>query len=103
MTFRSDFNDTLDPAIRDVLGEPAVWTPDGGSATPIVGIFEAEYFELSGDVAGVDSSAPAFIALGADVPLVAIGDALVFNTVSYIIVSVQPDGTGHTAMRLEEQ
>lgn len=103
MTFRADFNSILDPLVRDKLGESAVWTPDGGSAASIVGLFEAEYFEIPGEEAGVDSSVPVFFALEADVPTVAIGDGLVHEAIAYIIVSVQPDGTGIVVMRLEQQ
>jgi len=89
--FAEDLTPFFDPA---GLGVAASYTPAGGAAKTINGVFEDEYVEInSGDV-GVEGSGPKFICAAADVSGVKQGDALVINSVSYTVSEVQPDGAG---------
>lgn len=61
----------------------------------------ADFVEVGDSGAGVESSAPTFLARTADVVGVAFGTVVELDNVQYVVRGVQPDGTGMTALRLE--
>jgi Phage Head-Tail Attachment len=79
----------------------AEWTPSGGSAATIAGIFNDEYFEDVGGPVGVEGSQPVFVCAAASVPGVDQGDAIVIDSKTYSIINVRPDGTGIVDLILE--
>lgn len=87
----------------DEFGVAATYTPNGGDPVTVNGIFDNEYEEVGfGDV-GLESSSPAFTCRESDVTGVAQGDALVINSVNYLIRNPQPDATGMVVLILEKQ
>jgi len=88
----------------DDFGVAATYTPSGGAASTVNGIFDNDFIEIdAGGGVGVAMQQPRFHCRTADVSSAAEGDALVVNTISYIIRIVQDDGTGMTMMVLEKQ
>lgn len=88
----------------DDFGVAATYTPSGGAASTVNGIFDNDFIEIdAGGGVGVAMQQPRFHCRTADVSAAAEGDALAINTVSYIIRIVQDDGTGMTMMVLEKQ
>lgn len=88
----------LDP---DEFGATASYTPAGGQAASIVGIFDNEYVGVDLD-AGVpiESRRPTFLVRAADVPAVAHDDALTVDGTDYVVAGVEPDGTGFVKLVL---
>ncbi len=87
----------------DDFGVTASYTPAGGAASSVKGIFDNEYFETdAGGEVAIALQQPMFHCRTADVSGVAEGDAIVINTVNYTIRNVRPDGTGLTMLILEE-
>lgn len=80
----------------------ATYTPDGGSASTISGIFDDEYVEVDGQNVGIASNMPVFQCKTSDVISASDGDALVVNAVNYTIRVVKHDGTGMTILMLEK-
>jgi hypothetical protein len=88
----------------DDFGVAATYTPSGGVASTVNGIFDNDFIEIdAGGGVGVAMQQPRFHCRTADVSTAAEGDAIVINTVSYIIRIVQDDGTCMTMMVLEKQ
>lgn len=86
----------------DDFGTAASYTPSGGVAATINGIFDNDFIEVdAGGGVGVALQQPRFLCRTADVSSAAEGDALVINTVNYTIRIVQDDGTGITTLVLE--
>jgi len=87
----------------DDFGVAATYTPSGGSAATVNGIFDHEYFaaDAGGSVA-VAIEQPRFLCRTADVSSAAEGDALTVNATNYTIKVVEDDGTGITNLVLEE-
>jgi Phage Head-Tail Attachment len=79
----------------------AEWTPTGGSASTVAGIFNDQYFEDVGGPVGVEGSQPVFVCAAASVPNVAQGDTIAVNGKTYSIVNVRPDGTGIVDLIIE--
>lgn len=85
------------------FGVEATFTPSGGSASTIEGIFDNEYLAIDGDgQVAVAGTTPVFHCKTADVAN-AYGGTLVVNSTTYNIVEVKPDGTGTTMLILEDQ
>ena len=93
----SEFYNTDDFAVN------ATYTPQGGSASTITGIFDEEYQLIDAGSVGVSGSTPVFECASSSVPAAAPGDTLVVNAVTFLVVEVQPDGTGVTVLILEKQ
>jgi hypothetical protein len=88
----------------DEFGVSATYTPDGGVASTVQGIFDNGYSGVDvGAGAQVASTDPRFLCRSEDVSGVADGDTLVVSSVTYIIRTPMPDGTGFTELQLEEQ
>ena len=87
----------------DDFGVAASYTPAGGSASTVNGIFDNEYFatDAGGEVAFALQQ-PMFHCRTADVPSAAEGDAIRVSGVDYTVRNVRPDGTGMTMLMLEE-
>lgn len=86
----------------DDFGVAATYTPSGGAASTINGIFDNDFIEA--DAGGGVTFAlqqPRFHCRTADVSAAAEGDALVVSGVNYTIRIVQDDGTGMTMLVLE--
>lgn len=79
------------------------YTPAGGASVSLKGIFDEAYFEQSGafDVSGNQPQIMFETASLASAP--AYGDAVCINETPFLIVEVQPDGTGITTLKLEKQ
>lgn len=86
----------------DDFGSAATYTPSGGSASTINGIFDKDYaLAAIGDGVGVGSNDPRFICRTSDVSSAANGDTIVVNSVTYTVRNVEDDGTGITTLELE--
>ena len=84
--------------------DPASYTPAGGSATDLPGVFD-EPFDLAmdgGGGPGIGSSLPQFQCRTSDVASDPTGDTLVVDGVTYRIARHEPDGTGMTILFLEQ-
>ena len=94
---RSIFFDTND------FGVSATYTPSGGTASTISGLFdnEAEDIATGGDIDLV-FTIPIFTCKTSDVVSAAFGDALVVNSTTYAIRKVEADAQGVTRLTLEE-
>lgn len=93
----TEFFDTSDHATA------VTYTPSGGSATEINGIFDNNFMEIEDDIAGVESSIPMLTCRTSDVSSAAHGDTIINGAITYNIVGVHPDGTGVTILMLEAQ
>ena len=81
--------------------EAATWTPAGGSATAIRGIFDRNSdVQDIGAMIEMDGVAAMLNVSPEDVPGVARGDVVVVRNVTYQIVGIEPDGTGRTMLVL---
>ena len=86
----------------DDFGVAATYTPSGGAAVTVNGIFDNDFIEVeTGAGVGVALQQPRFQCRTADVSTAVEGDALVINAVNYTIRIVQDDGTGMTVLVLE--
>jgi len=80
----------------------ATYTPTGGSAATVNGIFDNGYSEVDmGGQVAVASTDPQFTCATSDVSGAAEGDALTVSSVDYTVRRVEPDGTGVTVLFLE--
>ncbi len=88
----------------DDFGVAATYTPAGGAASTVNGIFDNDFVEVDtgGSVAFAQQQAT-FMCRTADVSAAAEGDAIVIGGENYIVRIVQPDGTGMTNLILELQ
>ena len=88
----------------DDFAVDATFTPVGGTASTVKGIFDKEYLEMeSGGSVAFAINQPRFVCATSDVSTAAEGDAIVISETDYKIVVVQEDGTGPTTLVLEEQ
>ena len=83
-------------------GSAATITIDG-SGSSIDVIFNKEFFEIPGNEVGVQSSQPMFYCRSSDVTNVEQGDTIQVDSITYNIVSVEPDNTGVTVLIGETQ
>lgn len=85
----------------DEFAVSATYTPAGGAAATVNGIFDNGYDEPALGLAGIAARGPAFTCRAADVAANPEGDALVVNGTAYTIAVAEPDGTGVTVLRLK--
>ena len=82
----------------DDFATASSYTPSGGSASTVNGLFDNEFFEvdpLSG--VGVVSAQARFICTTADLPNgAAAGDAITIDSTAYTVRVIQPEGTDIT-------
>ena len=100
MAFVEDFSDFYN---TDDFAVTVTYTPQGGSASTITGIFDDEYQLIDAGEVGVSGTSPVFECPTASVPDAATGDTLIINAVTYLVVEAQPDSTGVTVLILEKQ
>jgi hypothetical protein len=87
----------------DDFGVAATYTPTGGSASTVNGIFDNDIIEVdAGGNVPMAVRQPRFLCRTNDVSDAAEGDALVVNATSYTIRVVDHDGTGMTVLALEK-
>lgn len=87
----------------DDFGTAATYTPVGGAASTVNGIFDNPQASRNAtDLLDITIPAPQFVCRTSDVANVAEGDSLVVSGVSYIIRVTLTDGTGVTTLLLEK-
>lgn len=87
----------------DDFGTAATYTPVGGAASTVNGIFDNDIVEVdAGGNIPMAIRQPRFLCRTQDVSDAAEGDALVVNSVNYTIRVVDHDGTGMTTLALEK-
>ena len=87
----------------DDFGSAATYTPNGGSAATVNGIFDNDFVEVdAGGGVGIALQQPRFVCRTADVSTASEGDAIIISAVNYTIRIVQDDGTGMTTLVLEK-
>lgn len=85
-------------------GVSATYTPTGGSASTITGIFDNDIQEVdAGGTATFAVEIPRFLCRTTDTSSAAEGDAIVIDSVTYSVLTVIRDGQGMTELRLEQQ
>lgn len=95
--------DILDFFELDDFADSATYTPTGGSASTVLGIFDAPQASRNAtDMLDITISAPQFVCRTADVSNAADGDTIVIRTVSYRVRVVLTDGTGVSTLLLEK-
>jgi len=85
------------------FGLAGTYTPNGGSASTVNGIFDKPSSSIpldTGEV-DVDSNTPTFLCETSDVASAASGDTLTVSSVGYTVIGVQEDGQGMTNLVLE--
>jgi len=94
-------------ALRSIMladfGVSVTYTPSGGSASTITGIFDHEYQAVQGggEVAFAVEQ-PKVLVRTSDVSSAAEGDTVVIAGVTYTVTVVMIDGTGFTDLALEK-
>jgi|TARA_R110000803_G_scaffold51256_2_gene106035 hypothetical protein len=83
------------------FADEATYTPAGGSAATVAGIFDKDYSLADFGSMGVGSNDPRFSCQTSDVPAAASGDQIVVRSITYLIRHVENDGTGITNLVLE--
>lgn len=78
-----------------------VWPDLSSKARSAVLIFDADYVELVGVEARIDSNKPMAIGRTSDLTDVERGTMIQRGSDEYKVVDVQPDGTGMTLLELE--
>ena len=89
----------------DEFGLTASYTPTGGSASDIDGIFDNGYLATSvgGESVGIQNAVAAFTCRSADLPGgAADGDAIEISGTAYIVRQIEPDGQGMSRLVLEK-
>jgi hypothetical protein len=87
----------------DDFGVAATYTPTGGSASTVNGIFDNDIVEVdAGGNVQMAIRQPRFLCRTSDVSSAADGDALNVNSTAYTIRVVDHDGTGMTVLALEK-
>ena len=96
-------NDAERDALLLDFGTNATYTPTGGVAVTVRGIFDEPYSAADlGGFADFSTLNPSFITKTAAVASADYGDAITINSVDYIIREVMPDGVGFTTFTLEK-
>lgn len=102
MVFTEDLSGFFRSADFAVLG---TYTPSGGSATPVYGIFD-NVFSEDLQVAG---SLPVFECSAADIATLSVDDLLTISgtlnaafDADYFVRTIRPDGTGVSVLTLEK-
>lgn len=95
--------DILDFFELDDFADAATYTPIGGSASTVLGIFDNPQASRNAtDLIDVTIPAPQFVCRTVDVPNAADGDAIVIRSVSYLVRVSLNDGTGVSTLLLEK-
>lgn len=95
--------DILDFFALDDFAETATYTPVGGAASTVQGIFDAPQASRNAtDMLDITIPAPQFVCRTVDVPNAADGDAIVIRSTNYQVRVVLADGTGVSTLLLEK-
>lgn len=95
--------DILDFLDVDDFADTATYTPVGGSAAYVVGIFdEPQASRGATEMVDVTIPSPQFVCRTADVPSAADGDEIIIRLVTYTVRVVLTDGTGVSTLLLEK-
>lgn len=95
--------DLLDFFELDDFADSAIYTPAGGSASTVLGIFDNPQASRNAtDMMDITIPAPQFVCRTVDVPNAADGDAIVIRSTSYLVRVVLTDGTGVSTLLLEK-
>lgn len=87
----------------DDFGSAATYTPVGGTASTVNGIFDNDIVEVdAGGNIPMAIRQPRFLCRTQDIANAVEGDALVVNSTNYTIRVVDHDGTGMTTLVLEK-
>lgn len=89
------FSEDLTPFFADFAVPATLQAVDVANGV----IFDRAYLEAVGNYA--EGTGPVALAILADMPAVAQGQALVLNATTYTVRGVEPDGTGLVLLRLE--
>lgn len=85
------------------FGSAATYTPIGGTASTVNGIFDNDIVEVdAGGNIPMAIRQPRFLCRTQDIADAVDGDALVVNSTNYTIRVVDHDGTGMTTLVLEK-
>ena len=98
----TDFSAHVRRILSSGVSEDATWTPSGGAATPVRGVFSSPFSNT--DLGGIQigGDLPTFRIMGVDVVGIASGDALAVHGGSYRVAGVEPDGNaGDILLRWE--
>ena len=77
------------------------WTPAGGQATSVQGLFTDSFNGVNLSTGRIDATDPTFSCMADDVPNIAQGDAFVFAAVNYTVANPEPDSaTGTVKLQL---
>ena len=97
MTFRDQMA-VADVDILAGVGEAVeLLNPSDVSQGNVQGAFEHQYV----DVLGTESLRPTFTCNTVDLPAAPHGYKIVYNSITYLIITPEPDGTGMTLLVLE--
>lgn len=95
--------DILDFFEVDDFADTATYTPVGGSAVSVLGIFdEPQASRGATEMVDVTIPSPQFVCRTADVPAAADGDEIIIRSVTYTVRVVFTDGTGVSTLILEK-
>lgn len=95
--------DLLDFFELDDFADSATYTPTGGSASTVLGIFDnPQAGRNATDMMDITIPAPQFVCRTADVPNAADGDHIVIRSTTYHVRVVLTDGTGVSTLILEK-
>lgn len=90
-------------AITAALGEPVTYTPTGGQAVEVRGVFTRDYLPVGPDgQIQAESAAPVVTLKAEDCPDPKQGDAFTIGLDDFTAVEVQPDGRGLVVFILHE-
>jgi len=96
------------------FGVNVTFTPNGGSPATVKVIMDQEYYEVSGDTVGINSTQPVLYGRAIDIKTATYGDQfdvpaitdldgnVIKAAASYKATSVQPDNQGIVAIALTE-
>ena len=96
-------DDILDFFVTADFADTATYTPVGGRASQVVGIFDSPQASRNAtDMMDITIPATQFVCRTVDVLNAADGDAIVIRSVSYNVRVVLTDGTGVSTLLLEK-
>ena len=83
------------------FAEPAVYTPAGGAARDVIGIFDrvSEISDIA-ELLAAEGVAATYNVHTPDFTDVSRGDAMTVRGYAYKVVGIEPDGTGRTVLVL---
>ena len=86
--------------MKTLSNRTVIFTPAGGPARELAGIFDADYARMLEEL--VTSSTPAMTFATESVEDATRGAELTFDSTSWEVVEVEPDGAGLTVLRLRK-